>query len=63
MKQMDGRAVVMKLVADGVQRIGPPIVIRHEEPASSPMPIEVVETPVERSPAVYDAPLPDPVSE
>ncbi|HEY2414548.1 MAG TPA: hypothetical protein VGI40_20040 [Pirellulaceae bacterium] len=30
MKQLDGRAVVMKLVVDGVQRVGPPIVIRHE---------------------------------
>lgn len=30
MKQLDGRAVVMKLVVDGVQRMGPPIVITHE---------------------------------
>jgi hypothetical protein len=30
MKQLDGRGVVMKLVVDGVQRVGPPIVITHE---------------------------------
>jgi hypothetical protein len=30
MKQLDGRPVVMKLVEDGVQRVTPPITIRHE---------------------------------
>lgn len=30
MQQLDGQPVVMKLVEDGVQRIGPPVVIRHE---------------------------------
>jgi hypothetical protein len=63
MKQMEGRAVVMKLVVDGVQRVGPAIVIRHEEPASSPVPTEAVETPAEQSSAVSDARVPDPVSE
>jgi hypothetical protein len=35
MKQLDGRAVVMKLVVDGVQRIAPPVVIRHEVEAAT----------------------------
>jgi hypothetical protein len=35
MKQMDGRAVVMKLVVDGVQRVGPAVVITHEPVISS----------------------------
>jgi hypothetical protein len=30
-KQMDGQMVVMKLVEDGVQRLGPDVVIRHEQ--------------------------------
>lgn len=30
MKQVDGRPVVMKLVEDGVQRLGRPVVIHHE---------------------------------
>jgi len=30
MKQVDGQPVVMKLVEDGVQRVTPPISIRHE---------------------------------
>jgi hypothetical protein len=31
MKQLEGRAVVMKLVVDGMQRVGPAILIRHEQ--------------------------------
>ena len=30
LKQLDGQPVVMKLVEDGVQRVGPSIVIEHE---------------------------------
>lgn len=30
MKQVDGQPVVMKMVEDGVQRVTPPITIRHE---------------------------------
>src|SRR5262245_50518182 len=30
MKQVDGQPVVMKMVEDGVQRITPPITIRHD---------------------------------
>jgi hypothetical protein len=29
-QQLDGKPVVMKLVADGVQRLVPPVVIEHE---------------------------------
>ena len=38
MKQPEGRAVVMKLVEDGVQRVTPRIVIEHEplEPPPAP---------------------------
>ena len=30
MQQLEGRPVVMKLIEDGVQRVGPPVIIRHE---------------------------------
>ena len=30
MQQLDGKPVVMKLIEDGVQRVAPPILIRHE---------------------------------
>src|SRR6476659_5424234 len=69
MKQMDGRAVVMKLVVDGVQRVGPAIVVRVDEPASTPMPTEAVENGTEQSSAteqpsaIPGAPLSDAVSE
>ena len=33
MKQADGRPIVMKLLEDGLQRIAPPIVLRHEPSA------------------------------
>jgi hypothetical protein len=36
MKQLDGKPIVMKLIADGVQRLVPPVVIQHELPPSSP---------------------------
>ena len=39
MKQVDGQPVVMKLVEDGVQRVTPPITIRHEPLA--PVSVEV----------------------
>jgi hypothetical protein len=29
-QQLDGKPIVMKLVADGVQRLVPPVVIQHE---------------------------------
>jgi hypothetical protein len=29
-QQLDGKPIVMKLVADGVQRLVPPVVIEHE---------------------------------
>jgi hypothetical protein len=45
MKQPEGRPVVMKLVEDGVQRIGPPIVIEHE-------PLEAMPPPLPPPPAV-----------
>jgi hypothetical protein len=32
-KQTDGKAVVMQLVEDGVQRIGPRITLIHQSPA------------------------------
>jgi len=64
MKQLDGRAVVMKLVVDGVQRVGPPIVIRHhEEPVSAVAQVEVVETPTEQLPVASDSPGPEAASE
>lgn len=45
MKQLDGRPVVMKLVADGVQRVGPPIVISiPADAASDAEPKEAIET-------------------
>jgi hypothetical protein len=59
MKQMDGRAVAMKLVVDGVQRVGPPIVVRIDEPASTPTPIEAAESPVEQPPTLSDVTLSD----
>ena len=31
MQRLDGQPVVMKLIADGVQRLVPPIAIPHEE--------------------------------
>lgn len=30
MQQVDGQPVVMKLIEDGVQRVGPRVVIRHK---------------------------------
>jgi hypothetical protein len=38
MKQPDGQPVVMKLIADGVQRLVPPIVIPHEQ---APLPAAI----------------------
>jgi len=66
MKQLEGRPVVMKLVVDGVQRVGPPIMITHEpqtslelnvsESASTGVPSEAVEMRTEQSPASSDSP-------
>jgi len=63
MKQLEGRGVVMKLVVDGVQRVGPPIAIRVHEPASTPLPAEAAEIPAEQPPVTSDVPLSEPISE
>jgi hypothetical protein len=43
MKQLDGKPVVMKLVADGVQRIGPPLRLPAPaiESVSEPIPVAI----------------------
>jgi hypothetical protein len=45
LKQLDGQPVVMKLVEDGVHRVGPPIVIEHEPLAPPALPAEPAEPP------------------
>ena len=35
MQQLDGQPVVMKLVEDGVQRVAPAVIIRHEMPEAT----------------------------
>ena len=63
MKQLDGRAAVMQLVADGVQRLGPAIVIRVPEAAGTPMPMEAGEVSAEPSSGMSDVPASDTVNE
>jgi hypothetical protein len=41
MKQLDGRQVVMKLVTDGVQRVGPPLRVPAHATESVPEPVLV----------------------
>jgi hypothetical protein len=43
MKQLDGRQVVMKLVTDGVQRVGPPLRVPAAaiESVSEPIPVAI----------------------
>ena len=65
MKQVDGAPVVMKLLADGAQRVVPPVVIQHEPlpplpplaidpeaaaPAETPLPAIVPPPPVAEPP-------------
>src|SRR4051812_12404054 len=50
MKQLDGQPEVMKLVEDGVQRVGPKITIEHEvvaaeSPPLAPSPAVEIESP------------------
>ena len=40
MQRLDGQPVVMKLIADGVQRLTPPVAIVHEQPAPPAADIE-----------------------
>jgi hypothetical protein len=56
LKQLDGKPVVMKLIADGVQRLTPPIVIQHEDaPASETVNADNVGT----QPAMIEQPPED----
>ena len=60
MKQVDGAPVVMKLLADGAQRVVPPVVIQHEPlPPLPPLAIEpAVSTVVEATLSVIAPPPP-----
>jgi hypothetical protein len=44
MKQLDGKPVVMRLIADSVQRLTPPILIHHD-----PLPSRAIAEPAENS--------------
>ena len=63
MKQMDGRMTPMKLVVDGVQRVGPPIVVPVDETAGISQPIEAVDKPAEQATVMSDIPLSEPAAE
>lgn len=56
-KQPGGSPVVMKLVEDGVQRVGPPIVLVHEPLEPVALPPSLVETSVVETPPQPSEPL------
>jgi len=60
MQQLEGQPVVMKLVEDGVQRVVPKVVIRHEveQVADEPVPAEGSGFGVQGSEPEADAPQP-----
>jgi hypothetical protein len=55
MQQLDGQPVVMKLIEDGVQRVAPAVVVRHEAAEAAEAKGSGFEVPV----SDVSAPMPD----